>query len=189
MRRFILPFIILCPFLSFAQHYEEQDKNHVSRIVSVDLGLTGVQIGAELVVGKNQTVLLRSGIAPVLYNHDPYFDDSITLTAAFNASIEYRIYYNFSKRIDAGKEVQNNGANYFAFHASILRYPLGNKSTEHYNRNGALIFGPLWGFNRPMGNRIAFNFNIGPAIINETRRRVTGFTIWGDARFLIKLHK
>ena len=181
MRNLILPFFIALPFISNSQMKLKPLRNYVTNNFSIDVGLSGIQAGAELVVGRKNTVLIRSGLTPVYYNHE-------SIAAGISASAEYRYYYNFSRRISADKEIRNNSANYFGFHAAYVRYPLHHKSDEIFDPTSAIIFGPTWGFNRQLINRVVFNFNLGPAIVNELDRRVTGFSIWADARFLIKLN-
>lgn len=192
MKTKLLASLLLFPFLSFAQHTENSDPFAQTQL-TLDVGFTGIQGAAEMAVGNKSTVQFRGGVAPVVYNPSKYtgtepygaMDMKWVTTLAFSA--EYRHYYNVAKRLEKEKDITNNGANYVGFLTMYLTKPLGKNKDLTY-ATSALLAGPVWGFNRPLGSRALFHLDLGPVLQHEITAKNTGMTIWADARFCIKLN-
>lgn len=77
-----------------------------------------------------------------------------------NAHTQYRYYYNFEKRLEKGKNIANNSANYLALNASfdfgdpiIGDYP--------YSLDYGGVLGPVWGLQRYYGSGFKLDLNLG----------------------------
>ena len=111
MKKIVPAFLLLFPlFVNAPSRHDE--KTFVNPQFTIDIGLSGLRFGYEFVSGNKQTVLLRGDVAPVVYNLRYDGAGSRELVAAVNLSAEYRVYINFEKRSDVGKDVSNNGADY-----------------------------------------------------------------------------
>ena len=148
---------MLLPFSVQAQdEFEPVTKTQFT----VDLGFSGLQLGAELKTTKTHTFQFRTGLMPMIYN-DTYDMNGIQLATSISASAEYRIYYNFLKRLEKHKDIRNNGANYFGFLFIFMSDPVTGKPS-HPMLWPSLMTGPVWGFNRPLGEKFNFNLTLGP---------------------------
>lgn len=114
--------LLLSPFFSFAQ---QKDDAFTIKQFTIDAGFTGVQLGSELATGKVTSVQFRGGVLPLLYHPQDEFTEEMKWVAGLSFSAEYRFYYNFEKRLEKGKEVTNNGANYISLFALYGTKPLG----------------------------------------------------------------
>jgi len=191
MKTKLIASLLLFPFLSFAQQNETAPPATQTQI-TIDVGFTGVQGAAELAVGKKSTVQFRAGVLPVVYNPGKYnatlYDTyEMKWVTGLSFSAEYRYYYNFEKRLEKGKDILNNGANYVGFMALYMTKPLGKNKDLPYITS-ALITGPMWGFNRPLGTRVLFHLDLGPVLQHEIDVKNTGMTLYGDVRFGVKLN-
>jgi hypothetical protein len=179
--------LLLFPFLSFAQQSENADPA-AQTMITIEAGFTGLQAGAELAVTKKSTVQFRGGVLPLLYNPAKYiYGAEPKWVAGLSFSGEFRHYYNFERRLEKGKDVTNNGANYVGFMALYLTKPLGKNNDLAY-ATSAIIAGPMWGFNRPLGSRVLFHLDLGPVLQHEISNENTAVTLYGDVRFAVKLN-
>ena len=189
MSKKIIPSIfLLLPFFVNAQQERKEETPNVKSQLTIDLGLSGAQLGYEFTAGKNSTVQLRGGIATVLYDfrYDGY--DAREIVAAVILSGEFRAYYNLQKRKDQGKNISNNSGNYLGALVTYLGKPLNpDTDAELYRSSHVIMFGPVWGMNRSLGKRIYFHFSIGPAILTRPADKRTTLSANGDLRVCFKL--
>lgn len=69
MTKKIIPCIFLpLPFFVHAQRERKEETPNVNSQLTIDLGFSGAQLGYEFTAGRNSTVQLRGGIAPVMYD-------------------------------------------------------------------------------------------------------------------------
>ena len=191
MKTKLIASLLLLPFLSFAQQSETEEPA-TQTLITVDAGFTGLQGGAELAVANKSTVQFRGGLLPAVYNsakYDNSYSDvyAVKWVVALSFSAEYRYYYNFEKRLEKGKAIANNGANYVGLLTLYMTKPLGKNKDLPY-ATSALLVGPMWGFNRPLGSRILFHLDLGPVLQHEINVQNTGMTLYGDVRFCVKLN-
>jgi hypothetical protein len=187
MKTKLVASLLLFPFFSFAQQSENPDPA-AQTMITIDAGFTGLQAGAEFAVAKKSTVQFRGGVLPLLYNPSKYvYGAEPKWVAGLSISGEFRHYYNFERRLEKGKDVTNNGANYVGFMALYLTKPLGKNNDLEY-ATSALIAGPMWGFNRPLGSRALFHLDLGPVLQHEISNKNTAVTLYGDVRFAVKLN-
>lgn len=191
MTKKIIPYIFfLLPFFVQAQRERKEETPNVHSQLTIDLGLTGAQLGYEFTAGRNSTVQLRGGIAPVLYDFRYDGWDARDWVAAVMLSGEFRAYYNLEKRQEQGKNTSNNSGNYIGALVTYLGKPLNpDTGALLYASSHVFMLGPVWGMNRSLGKRIYFHFSIGPAIATEPVFKRTTLSINGDLRFCFRLTK
>ncbi len=184
----LLSLLLIIPTVIYAQSEKEGTK-FVQNQHTVDIGFTGLQLGSELTIGKTSTIQFRTGIAPLFYNaSDNLFADDVNkVVAAWMVTVEPKLYYNFPKRLEKGKDINNNGANYVGFIIGYFSKPLG-KNKDLFNAASGIFAGPMWGFNRSIAKPIYFLFSLGPIIQHESgeNRNLTAISLYGDARFCIR---
>ena len=93
---------------------------------------------------------------------------------------EGRYYYNFLKRLEKGKSISRNSANYIGvpdnYGLSFQTFYVEDGSrirttTQVYN------FGIVWGLQRNYQNRFSLDFNIGSSILTALSSREFGIII------------
>lgn len=191
MTKKIIPYIfLLLPFFVIAQRERKEETPNVNSQLTIDVGLSGAQLGYEFTTGRNSTLQLRGGIAPVLYDFRYDGWDAREIVAAVILSGEFRAYYNLQKRKEQGKNISNNGGNYLGALVTYLGQPLNpDTEAELYRSSHIFMFGPVWGMNRSLGKKIYFHFSIGPAILTRPQDKRTTLSLNGDLRFCFKLTK
>ncbi len=188
MKPYLIAALYLSPF--FVQAQQANMDAAAETQLTVDAGLTGVQGAAELALGHRSTMQFRGGLLPMLYNPSQAgygTTGDMKWVSALSFSGEYRHYYNFEHRASVGKNTANNGANYVGLLALFFTKPLGNSKSLPYATSG-IITGPMWGFNRPLGSRFLFHLDLGPVLQREFAISKTEITLYGDARFCVKLN-
>ncbi|MGZ5190091.1 MAG: hypothetical protein ACXWCZ_03670, partial [Flavisolibacter sp.] len=155
---------------------------------TIDAGLSGIQLGAEIKTGKTQTIQLRGGVLPFLYTEYDFNNgkDRLGFTGSICFSAEYRFYYNFLNRIEKHKDVRNNGANYAGF---IVLYS-GRPFKAEVNSSPTSAFfmaGPIWGFNRPLGENVLFHISLGPVYEKHKIYESGNITFYGDLRWSFRI--
>lgn len=188
MSKKIIPVIfLLLPVFSQAQ--KEAASNARSQF-TLDLGLSGAQVGYEFTAGRNSTFQFRGGLAPVIYDFRYEGWDNRELVAAITVSGEFRAYYNMAKRKENGRNISNNSASYLGALFTYLGTPLNpDKTQELWRSSHVVIFGPVWGMNRSLGKRAYFHCSLGPAIATNPVFKRTTLSVNGDLRFCFRLTK
>lgn len=190
MRTVIFPLALLFASLSvFAQSETDEIDPTTQTQLTADLGFTGLQLGYELKTAKRQTVQFRSGLLPLAYNQPDFNYGGTKLSFAISASLsaEYRFYYNFKSRMNKEKDIRNNGANYFGFMVLYSSKPF-IKKTGLIEETTVFVAGPLWGFNRALGDRFLFHLDLGPVYQSEMNNNTSDFTLWGDLRWCFRIN-
>ncbi|MFL5742006.1 MAG: hypothetical protein ACJ75B_17410 [Flavisolibacter sp.] len=174
--------VFLLPILSQAQ---TEFVPETRTLGTLDLGFSGVQLGAELKTAKTQTIQFRAGLMPLLYeDFDPasFAPSHTKLGWSPAVSAEYRFYYNYQKRLERNKDIRNNGVNYAGYLLLYTFRPIGVKDYLTANTR-ILITGPVWGFNRALGNKILFNLTLGPVYEGELDNQSEQITVYFDVRW------
>jgi len=96
-----------------------------------------------------------------------------------NIGLAYKFYYNMDKRVEAGKNVDNNAGNYFGFRMinGLEGWTTEKVKTEAYkmerqgfSKNYIGFASAVWGMNRNLGKNFVFNFEVGPGnVFGEDR--------------------
>src|SRR5437879_6455605 len=91
--------VFLLPILSQAQ---TEFVPETRTLTTFDLGFSGVQLGAELKTAKTQTILLRAGLMPLLYEDIDINSGTSHMKLGWSPAVsaEYRFYYNYQKRLE-----------------------------------------------------------------------------------------
>jgi len=151
MKKLILLSFCFCSFLFI--NAQEQP--------SVEDGLFSANIltpGLEYEYGltKSSTLDLRAG-SGFAYRKG-VFGEGFGVYPIFN--VQYRHYYNLKKRLDKGKNISNNSANYVALSGTIQvgKPIIGNLE---YNEGYFGVFGPVWGLQRYYGAGFKLDLNLG----------------------------
>ena len=149
---FLLGF--LCFYHSYGQYSYEKGKGDLYLEKHyVGFNLLTPSFEWEFVIGKNQTASTTLGLALATVDGEYSFSPSY--------NVKYRYYHNIKNRVDSGKNVSGNSANYIAasFTHFFLDYQLlGNMSRT----DGDLIFlGAVYGLNRTFKNGIRVGGDVG----------------------------
>jgi hypothetical protein len=186
MKKILWLFTLLFPISLLAQ---EEFTTATRSQSSIDLGFSGLQIATELKTAKTQTVQFRGGIVPLFYTETNFINGNkyVELMASISLSAEYRFYYNFERRKEKGKDIRNNGANYFSILAMYYSTPVFGKPAG-LDVNSNFWFGPVWGFNRPLGDKFLFNLTLGPMVEKEFNVKNTVITLYADLRWSLLLN-
>ncbi len=158
--------ILACLFLFQSK---AQEKKHTQNLLTATIFSPGISY--EMAAGNAFTVKLRASVFPgfsysqtILLNGRSHFSFAPTplLTA------EGRYYYNFQQRLDKGKNINRNSANYLAVSSKY-----GYSIETFYPDNGDAITtatpvydaGIVWGLQRNYKNRFSLDLNVGPSIL------------------------
>jgi hypothetical protein len=156
---FVLPFVLLLSINSFSQDKEAFIVTDVTKLTFLNPG-----ISYEKAIGKFQTLygqafmntsISYSYSSSLGTNSDISFDPALTL--------QYRYYFNFKRREQAGKRTEMNNLNYIApvFQTYFSR---GGISSDYYNeqkRRAITAIGALWGIQRNYPKRFSLDLNLG----------------------------
>ena len=84
-----------------------------------------------------------------------YFDPALAL--------QYRVYYNFEKRVQRNKRTEKNSANFFAISAGAMLSKMRMSSSyfEESSRRPVYHIAGLWGLQRNMPGRLNMNLSAG----------------------------
>src|SRR5690606_26884330 len=91
-----------------------------------------------------------------------------------NIGLAYKYYYNMNKRVEAGKNVNNNAGNYIGLRLinGLEGWTTEKVKTETYtmesqgfSKNYIGFASAVWGMNRNLGKNFVFNFEVGPGIV------------------------
>lgn len=105
--------------------------------------------------------------------------------------LSYKNYYNLNKRYKKGKNIENNTANFFG--VSLVNYFGGYVSEKYkdifnnqysqkdYYNEYIILLSPKWGFNRRLGNKVTYNFELGPTFVTDFKE--VGYGLWIQTGF------
>ena len=159
----LLFLLLTSPILLAQKERDEQWVVNVTKITFIEPGLAH-----EFPLGRSATFFLRAGMTVTLATD--YFDQITGVLFRPFVSGSGRVYYNFAKREDQGKNINKNSANYFALLAIVATEPL-NKGTDYDPslNNTILNTGVVWGMQRnyPSGFSLDLNIGIGYAKVGD----------------------
>lgn len=128
---------------------------------SVEDGLLSVNIltpGLEYEFGltNSSTLDLRAGSGFAYRNGT--FGEGFGIYPIFN--VQYRHYYNLNKRLEKGKNISNNSANYIALSGAFQSGKPIIGDLE-YSESYFGVVGPVWGLQRYYGAGFKLDLNLG----------------------------
>lgn len=115
----------------------------------------GIGFGYELGIG-NQLSLNLTGEFRAYIGDDDFAADNIVMSPRIG--LEGKYYYNLKKRFDAGKNTDNNSANYFAILISE-EFPFGYGAIRDYPQYTTRI-NAKWGMKRTLSQNFTIDFGI-----------------------------
>jgi hypothetical protein len=128
---------------------------------SVEKGLLSVNIltpGLEYELGTSSNTTLDLRVGSGLAYRKGMFEEGFGIYPTFN--LQYRYYYNLNKRMEKGKNISNNSANYIALSGSIQSgKPIIGDLEFNEGYFGAV--GPVWGLQRYYGAGFKLDLNLG----------------------------
>ena len=127
----------------------------------VELGLQGLNVGYELVTGKNTLLDFNAGLGGGYSVQD--YETSYTwnfLSPAFFAITEFRYYYNLNKRLSKHKKMGVNAGNYVG---AQMKYATGGifNNNYGYRLHNTFLTEIHWGIQRDLGKNFLFNLHVG----------------------------
>ena len=159
-KKTILLLLILVSVNCFSQDEENTDITNVTKVTFWSPGMS-----YEKRIGKFQSLYARVFISWAFsiggssssdgILGDFYVDPTLTLN--------YRYYYNFSRRAANGKRTELNSSNYFSpiFEALFTKGSLSSSDLIEKNRRPIKTFGIVWGFQRNYTKRFSLDLNLG----------------------------
>ena len=148
-----------------------QQKKYTQSLLTATILSPGISY--EMAAGNAFTVKLSASVFPgfsysktILLNGRSHF--SFSPTPLLNA--EGRYYYNFQQRLNKGKNIKRNSANYLAVSSTY-----GYSIETFYPDNGNAVrtvtpvydAGFVWGLQRNFKNRLSLDLNAGPSILQS----------------------
>lgn len=122
-------------------------------------------------VSKNSTIDAIAGLG--FGYHDAVYLDEPEYGVFPQFEVQYRYFYNFEKRMDKGKKVTENSANYIAVVGAVgFGDPVIGDMELVDDYTG--FIGPAWGLQRVYRSNFKLNLNLGAGL---------GFNDLGDTYF------
>lgn len=180
--------IILLLFinLSFAQINKNIEKTNISvekNLLTAKLGLGTFDLADEFRI--DNSITLNSEIGYSIGFKKSSFDNKVRSYLIPKISIEPRWYYNLNKRIENGKSIRNNAANFFGFNISY--FPKDLFITNYYIFSNELYIAPSYGFKRNIGkSNFNYEFTVN-AGLDHIFDKVEGFNR-DKSKFLININ-
>ena len=128
---------------------------------TVEKGIFSVNIltpGLEYELGLTPTTTLDFRVGTGFAYQKGMFGEGYGVYPIFNT--QYRYYYNFKKRMDKGKNITKNSANYLALSAAVQTGKPIIGSLEYYESYFGAI-GPVWGLQRYYKGGLKLDLNLG----------------------------
>lgn len=152
MKNLSVLFLATISFI-FSRAQEKPEDNF-----NVELNVIGLSLNYEKAIIDNFTVngqvgyvggLFKGVTKDVLYIFTPAIE------------VEPRIYYNFSKRAEKGKNVSNNSANYFSLGLNYIPGLLTSGNEREIEADQSFNVIPRYGLRRSIKGGFSFDFAIG----------------------------
>lgn len=149
MKKILTAIFIMSALIVSAQNDTLKVKNHLFKAnllltpsLDYEKGITenstlGFQLGTELLTATNDVT------------------DETKLSGLYlTLEAYYRYYYNFKRRIEKGKNISNNSANYFGISTMYIHADPIIKDNIEISDDYLLVPIAIWGFQRPDSARI-----------------------------------
>ena len=124
------------------------------RVFSVNILTPGLEY--EYGLTNSTTLDLRAG-SGFAYRKG-FLGEGFGIYPVFN--VQYRHYYNLEKRLERGKNISNNSANYVALNGTVQSGKPVIGDLE-YNEGYFGVIGPVWGLQRYYGAGFKLDLNLG----------------------------
>lgn len=149
MKKIVFLILIFSGLSLSAQTEKKSDSLDTNRFTENQFSINFLppSLEYEIAIGDRSTIDLIGGVG-FLYHRS--FDENVfQIFPLFQG--QYRQYYNFEKRLEKGKKIKNNSANYLA----------GTLILELDQNELSGIIGPAWGLQRVYGQHFKLNLSLG----------------------------
>lgn len=139
----------------------QQNTGETENVTTINILNPGVS--RELKVGNKQTFKFtaRMNLMVSILIADDFQETDVYADPAVEAG--FRHYFNFNKRLSAGKRVEKNSGNYLSGYAQLIysKMPLGNSYYEENKRRPLTVLGACWGMQRNYKGHFSLDLNLG----------------------------
>ena len=178
VRVMVLKSIVLLLFLLISRHSlaQDQEKSEITDITKASFFSPGISY--EKKIGKLQTLSVRAFLGTGFYfstSSSLGTTAGITLNPAW--SLQYRYYYNSTKRNAKGKRTEMNSLNYVTAIADMRFFKetvSANGDTDIRSLNS---FGIAWGLSRNYQKRFSLDWSVG---LGYYYAKSTTLNEWGE---------
>lgn len=170
---------------------------------SVEESVTGLQIsplGAwayhEFKLSDEFALRAEAGINASIWGGSQY--DGINYIFAPAISVEPRWYYNLKKRVDKGRNIKGNSANFLSLKINYMPdwfvlnansdYTWNGYQVVDYNINNEMSIVPTWGIRRALGKYFDYEAGFGLGYGYRFTYKENGYTIKGNGRIATNAH-
>lgn len=180
MKKLILLTLMFSSVINYAQ---EEKENYSEDIFGLKVGLIGVWINYEQSLSTNMTLNTEIGYeGGFLKGTNNKFD--YIFTTIF--SLEPRYYYNFHRRQEKNKKINNNSANYIGAEMFFVPNLLSSTNRNNVSVNKSFGFIPKYGLRRNISDNLSLEFAFGIGYV-WGENRINGLTSAFDFRINMKL--
>lgn len=178
-----MKYILKVIFLSIFFTTFSQEKNKAEDIFSLKAGLIGGWVSYEKALNNNFTLNSEIGYEGGFLKGT---NDKVDYVFTTIFSVEPRFYYNFNKRIEKGKNTNNNSANYLSSEIFYVPNLLSSSNRENLDVNKSFGIIPKYGLRRSISKNLIFEFAIGIGYA-WGENNINGVTSTLDLRLNLKL--
>ena len=135
-------------------------QGRTEKVRSVSIYLLGADYGVETPIGSNWTLRPHAGIDGGLgWSSNAWTSDNFWYYAVRAAAgVDFRYYYNLSRRQERGRSTRFNSGNFFGMDA---QYFTPSFVEHNVSTGGFVLFSPRWGFRRVYRQKWIFEFDLG----------------------------
>jgi hypothetical protein len=151
--------LLICCFISVFS----QDVTDVTNVTKVTLLNPGLSYEAR--IGKFQTAYVQGFMNTSVYTSDYASSENPDYTFYIDpaATVQYRYYYNASKRAEREKRIDMNSMNYVGAVSEFIysKMRLSSDYFEESSRRMVSRFGIVWGLQRNFEGHFSIDLNLG----------------------------
>lgn len=192
VRVIVLRNIVLLLLLLMARHSlaQDQEKSEITDVTKASFFSPGISY--EKKIGKFQTLCARAFMSTSIYYSN---SSSLGTTSGIDFypawSLQYRYYYNSTKRNAKGKRTEMNSLNYVSAIVKMLFFKETVSSNGDTDLRSLSSFGIAWGISRNYKKRFSLDLSIGPGYYYTKRTTLNegGITLVGQTSLGFWLNK
>lgn len=157
--KFMIKRILLPCFLLLAAFAQAQESTIEKNVTGVQIGLFVLDAYNEARIADKVSLRTELSLVPLIWGGDLYDNKSgFALYPLFSLTPKY--YYNLNRRVEKGKNIKNNAANYLAFQ---VRYLPGLVISNHDDMglSNQIHFIPTYGLRRNFLKNFNYEFKVG----------------------------
>ncbi|APU67493.1 DUF3575 domain-containing protein [Christiangramia flava] len=158
MRKIFILALMLVGMNSFAQEQATQNSGDLPQTQDqFSLNFLAPSVEYELAIGQRSSLDFLAGL---YFGYEKWMDEDAEFGIYPFFQTQYRYYYNFDKRLEKGKNIQNNSGNYIS---GVVLLDPGKPIIGDLEQSGGFsgVVGPAWGLQRVYGRHFKLNLNLG----------------------------